>query len=47
MAEVVTLDCLGEEPEDETEVYWTQRPAREKLPFEHKFRPEAKEPMSM
>jgi hypothetical protein len=47
LAEVVTLDCLGEELKDETEVYWTSRPARQKVPFEHKFQPAAKEPIQM
>jgi hypothetical protein len=46
LAEVVTLDCLGTELEEETEMYWTRRPAREKIPFEHRFEPAAKEPKS-
>jgi hypothetical protein len=47
LAEVVTLDCLGEELKDETEVYWAHLPARQKIPFEHIFRPAAKEPKQM
>jgi hypothetical protein len=47
LAEVVTLDCLGEELKDETEVYWTHLPARQKVPFEHIFRPAAKQPHQM
>jgi hypothetical protein len=43
-AEVVTLDCLGAELKDETEVYWAHLPTRQKIPFEHIFRPAAKEP---
>jgi hypothetical protein len=46
LAEVVTLDCLGVELEEETEVYWTRRPAREKIPFDHKFEPAVTEPKS-
>jgi hypothetical protein len=46
LAEVVTLDCLGVEPEENTEVYWTRRPAREKIPFAHQFEPAGKEPKS-
>ena len=47
LAEVVTLDCLGEELKDETEVYWAYLPARQKIPFEHIFRPAAREPFQM
>jgi hypothetical protein len=47
LAEVVTLDCLGAELKDETEVYWAHLPARQKIPFEHIFRPAAKEPKQM
>ena len=47
LAEVVTLDCLGEELKDETELYWKNLPARQKVPFEHKFQPAAKEPFQM
>jgi hypothetical protein len=46
LAEVVTLDCLDVELEKETEIYWTRRPAREKIPFEHQFEPASKEPKS-
>lgn len=46
LAEVVTLDCLGVELEEETEMYWTRRPAREKIPFEHQFEPASSEPKS-
>src|ERR1017187_6144883 len=31
LAEVVTLDCLGEELKDETEVYWAHIPERQKI----------------
>ena len=44
LAEVVTLDRLGVELEEETELYWTRRRAREKIPFEYKFDPANKEP---
>jgi len=46
LAEVVMLDCLGVELEEETEMYWTRRPAREKIPFEHQFEPAGREPKS-
>jgi hypothetical protein len=39
LAEVVTLDCLGNELDEELEVHWIRRPAKEKIPFEHKFKP--------
>jgi hypothetical protein len=47
LAEVVTLDCLGEELKDETEVYWAHRSARQNVPFDHVFRPGAKKPLQM
>jgi hypothetical protein len=42
LAEVVTLDRLGEELQDETEVYWKHMPVRQKIPFEHIFLPAAR-----
>lgn len=40
LAEVVTLDCLGEElEEDPLEVHWMLLPATEKIGFEHNFEP--------
>jgi hypothetical protein len=45
LAEVVTLDCLGSELEDELEVHWMRRAAKEKIPFEHKFEPANKTPL--
>jgi len=45
LAEVVTLDCLGSELEDELEVHWMRRAAKEKIPFEHKFEPANKVPL--
>ena len=47
LAEVVTLDCLGEELEDETEVYWAHRPARQHVSFDHVFRPADRKPVQM
>jgi hypothetical protein len=45
LAEVVTLDCLGEELEDEPlEVYWMRLPATERIAFHHKFEPGKKMP---
>ena len=46
LAEVVRLDCLGVELNEETEMYWTRRPTREKIPFDHRFEPAAREPKS-
>ena len=38
--EVVTLDCLGDELEEEPlEVHWMRLPATEKIGFDHKFEP--------
>jgi hypothetical protein len=45
LAEVVTLDCLGRELEDELEVHWMRKAAKEKIPFEHKFEPAHKIPL--
>ena len=40
LAEVVTLDCLGDElEEDPLEVYWIRLPATEKIGFNHRFEP--------
>jgi len=40
LAEVATLDCLGEELEEEPpEVHWVRLPATEKIAFDHKFEP--------
>jgi hypothetical protein len=45
LAEVVTLDCLGDELEGEPlEVHWTRLPATEKIAFDHKFEPAKKVP---
>jgi hypothetical protein len=44
---VVTLDCLGEELKDETEVDWAHLPARQKIPFDDIFKPAANEPHQM
>jgi len=46
LAEVVTLDCLGDELEEEPlEVHWMRLPAAEKIAFDHKFEPAKKVPM--
>jgi hypothetical protein len=43
LAEVVTLDCLGDELEEEPlEVHWMRLPATEKIAFDHKFEPDKK-----
>jgi len=40
LAEVVALDCLGDELEEEPlEVHWVRLPATERIAFEHKFEP--------
>lgn len=40
LAEVVTLDCLGDELEEEPmEVHWMRLPATEKIAFNHRFDP--------
>jgi hypothetical protein len=47
LAEVVTLDCLGdelEEKEEPLEVHWMRLPATEKIAFDHKFEPAKKAP---
>ncbi len=44
LAEVMTLDCLGTELDEELEVHWIRMPAKEKIPFEHKFKPANKMP---
>lgn len=45
LAEVVTLDCLGEELEEEPlEVHWMRLPATEKIAFDHKFEPAKRAP---
>jgi hypothetical protein len=45
LAEVVTLDCLGDELEEEPlEVQWIKLPATEKIAFDHKFEPAKKTP---
>jgi len=45
LAEVVALDCLGDELEDEPlEVHWIRLPATEKIAYEHKFEPAKKIP---
>ena len=45
LAEVVTLDCLGDELEVEPlEVHWMRLPATEKIAFDHQFEPSKKAP---
>lgn len=45
LAEVVQLDCLGEELEEEPlEVHWMRVPATERIAFDHKFEPGKKVP---
>ena len=45
LAEVVTLDCLGDDLEEEPlEVHWLRSPATEKIAFDHKFEPIKKMP---
>ncbi len=45
LAEVVKLDCLGNELEEEPlEVHWMRLPAAERIAFEHKFEAAKKEP---
>jgi len=45
LAEVVTLDCLGDELEEEPlEVHWIRLPATERIPFDHKFQPAEQAP---
>ena len=45
LAEVVTLDCLGDELEEEPlEVHWMRLPATEKIAFDHRFEPAKKTP---
>ena len=40
LAEVATLECLGDELEEyPLEVYWLRLPAREKIGFDHNFEP--------
>ena len=42
---MVTLDCLGDELEEEPlEVHWMRLPATEKIAFDHKFEPAKKAP---
>jgi len=45
LVEVVTLDCLGDELEEEPlEVHWIRLPATERIAFDHKFEPARKAP---
>lgn len=45
LAEVTTLDCLGDELEqDPLEVHWMRLPATERIAFDHKFEPAKKLP---
>jgi hypothetical protein len=45
LAEVVTLDCLGDELEEEPlEVHWMRLPATERIAFDHTFEPAKKVP---
>ena len=46
LAEVATLDCLGDELEEEPlEVHWIRLPATEQIAFDHRFEPAAKAPL--
>jgi len=48
LAEVVALDCLGDELEEEPlEVHWIRLPATEKIAFAHKFEPAKKVPAAV
>jgi hypothetical protein len=45
LAEVLNLDCLGDELEEEPlEVHWIRLPATERIAFDHKFEPASKAP---
>ena len=45
LAEVVTLDCLGNELEEEPlEMHWMRLPATERIAFDHEFEPARKAP---
>jgi hypothetical protein len=45
LVEVVTLDCMGDELEEEPlEVHWIRLPATERIGFDHKFEPAKKAP---
>ena len=45
LAEVVTLECLGDELEEEPlEVHWMRLPATERIAYGHKFEPANKAP---
>jgi hypothetical protein len=45
LVEVVTLDCLGDELEEEPlEVHWMRLPATERIAFDHTFEPAKKVP---
>jgi len=44
LAEVVTLDCLGNELDGELEIHWMRWPAKEKIPFRHNFEPGSRTP---
>jgi len=47
-AEVMTLECLGDELEDEPlEVQWVRLPATEKIAFAHKFEPAKEVPAAV
>ncbi len=47
LAEVLTLDCLGDALEEEPlEVHWMRLPATEKIAFDHKFEPARKAPLA-
>lgn len=45
LAEVMTLECLGDELDDgPLEVQWVRLPATERIAFEHKFEPAKRVP---
>lgn len=47
-AEVITLECLGEELDEELlEVQWGRLPATERIAFDHKFEPAKKVPAAV
>jgi len=48
LAEVTTLECLGDELDDEPlEVQWVRLPATERIAFDHKFEPAKKAPAAV
>ena len=48
LAEVMTLECVGDELDDEPlEVQWVRLPATERIAFDHKFEPAKKVPAAV